>query len=751
MFRGSISPMKFPPFPFIVLDTETTGLFPRKDHILELAIVRVEAVEVVAEFDSLYSVEGDIPPHVQVLTRIRPGDLAGKQPITFDFPKIQKLLDGAIIIGHNIGYDLSMLTGDGFPMEEPPWIDTAMLASLLFPELESWSLGYLSTVLSLPHEPKHRALGDVHATLQLFSKEWERLMSLPMDMQKKMQALAERGPGGYAALFSALDHSAGKTIPSWAVGHRKKRALRSGTVQDALTKISLQSESGEPELFLTRVPASPFFLPDLLRSLPKASSRRWIAVKNLEATLRTISEELQAEHTILFPPGHLLEPGSRATFLAQAAFTAPEVTLGLKLLLFAPNVLSDLPIHSEEYDVWKAKIACTALSPFYEEKRDAAKGTILLDHQQLLELLQEEKGPQSGEEVIIDDASMLEDTATKAARWLVPLDVLRAGAEGADPALTRLLDLLEVWVGRVRGELTIRYLVEADLKTPETRGLQERLKEVLKLPLTEQVRTYLFDLQNFLTPERLEGRLAWMELFRDGTQVLQSVPENVASLLWEILYDRCCTLLLLPPGGRTGFPAIVPRQIDVRELSFDTKKDNQPPLAYADPRLTLDRLLAHAEGKIIALLPSKRVIEQLFIKYTEVLEERGVTLIAQGFSGGQGRMQAEFLAAQNAIWLLTPWMYEGIELPPESVDHLWITALPFDHPSHAVLSRRAERYEKPFEEYLLPRLFHRLFRILRTYTGHRTEDGGVLILDDRVRIKDYGVRVRQYLKDLTSE
>lgn len=744
-------PSSFPSFPFVVLDTETTGLFPRTDHILELALVRVEGGEVVAEYNSLYSVEGEIPSHVQVLTRIRPDDLAGKQPIQFDFPKIQKLLEGAVVVGHNVSYDLAMLVGDGFPLAEPPWLDSAMLASLLFPELESWSLGYLSTVLSLPHEPKHRALGDVHATLQLFAREWERLAALPKEMQEKMRLLAERGPEGYAALFGAVRES-GKEIPSWVQDRKKKRTQRSGSVQEALAKLSLHTSSGEPELTLARVPASPFFLPDLLRSMEKASSKRWIAVKNLEATLRSLGDDLRKRCTILFPPGHMLEPSSRDALLAQSALTAPELTLGLKLLLFDPAHLSDLPIHSEEYDVWKAKIACTPSSPPYQKELGEASGTILLDHQQLLSLLQEGKGPQGEEEVIVDDASMLEDTATKASRWLCSLDVLRAGAEGAENELTRLFDLLELWAGRVRGDLTIRYLVEADLKTPEARGLRDRLSEVLALPLTEQMRAHLIDLQNILLPDRLEGRLAWLELFRDGTQVLQSVPENVASLLWEILYDRCSTLLLLPPGGRAGFPAIVPRQIDSKEISLDASSGaERPALAYADTRLTLDRLLAHADGKVIALLPSKRIIEQLFIQHTEALEARDIALIAQGFSGGQGRMQAEFLAAKSAIWLLTPWMYEGVELPEGTVDHLWIAALPFDHPSHAVLSRRAERFQKPFEEYLLPRLLHRLFRILRTYAGHRTQDAGVLMLDDRVRVKDYGVRVREYLKELTSE
>ena len=196
--------MRFPSFPFVVLDTETTGLLPRTDHVLELAIQRYEEGEKVAEYESLFSVKKDVPPHVQVLTRVRPADLQGKPTFEDERKTFEKLLEGAVIVGHNILFDINMLAGEGVDLEGHPWIDTSMLASLVFPELQSFSLGYLSTALDLPHEPKHRAMGDVQATTTLLSKVWERLQELPEDSVKKVRELAERGPEGYAALFALL-------------------------------------------------------------------------------------------------------------------------------------------------------------------------------------------------------------------------------------------------------------------------------------------------------------------------------------------------------------------------------------------------------------------------------------------------------------------------------------------------------------------------------------------------------------------
>ena len=114
-------------------------------------------------------------------------------------------------------------------------------------------------------------------------------------------------------------------------------------------------------------------------------------------------------------------------------------------------------------------------------------------------------------------------------------------------------------------------------------------------------------------------------------------------------------------------------------------------------------------------------------------------------------MQAEFVAAEEpAVWLLTPWTFEEVELPAGTVSRLVISSVPFDHPSHTVLSRRAAFYGDPFNDYFLPRLEHRIFRLIRTFCRHRTEDGEVLVTDDRLATKNYGRRVKAYLERFAS-
>jgi len=109
-------------------------------------------------------------------------------------------------------------------------------------------------------------------------------------------------------------------------------------------------------------------------------------------------------------------------------------------------------------------------------------------------------------------------------------------------------------------------------------------------------------------------------------------------------------------------------------------------------------------------------------------------------------MEAEFLASEQAtVWILTPWMYEGTELPRNSADRIVLDALPFDHPGQVVFGKRKDHHRNGFEDYALPRVECRLFRVLRTFCRERKENGEMIVLDKRLREKGYGRRITQYL------
>jgi DNA polymerase-3 subunit epsilon len=94
----------------VVLDTETTGLDPSKERIIELAMLRVDIdndtglpVCAVQVYDGLEDPGKPIPPEVVALTGIHDADVQGQ---TLDEARVAQLLDGVdLVIAHNAGFD----------------------------------------------------------------------------------------------------------------------------------------------------------------------------------------------------------------------------------------------------------------------------------------------------------------------------------------------------------------------------------------------------------------------------------------------------------------------------------------------------------------------------------------------------------------------------------------------------------------------------------------------------------------------
>lgn len=731
--------MRLPPLRLLVLDTETTGFVPKVHRVMEIACATVDKGKVQSEYDQLLSLpEGcDIPAAVQMLTRITPKDIEGQPTFEDIQPTLEKLLtDDTVIVGQNVKFDLGMLRGEGWDLTERPWIDTAMLASIVFPELASYSLGYVSKALSLTHDPPHRALGDVRATVELLSKCYERLTQLPAEDIAEIIRLSERGPEGYKRFFAAVASASSKR-PSWLKAPTTKSIGKIAPVvlpPPALGTVHLAEE-----------PIDPAFTPSVIAGLKGPT---WLAVKNIEAAAERSA--LPKDVTVIYPPEFVLSIDSVKKLLEQKAFTADELTTVIKLYLYEPTVRADMPIHGEEYAVFSGKLGCQAESPEYKALRAKAdKGPAVISHQHLLSICAPEFPVPLPEDLslLIDDASMLEDTATSAFAWFCTISSLRAASQG-NTVLTKCVDLIELWAERVRNEMDLRYLAPSDLEARECIELKRVIDTVLESDLPDQARLPLNHLLLILNRDNLAGRISWIESMMDGSKMIKSVPEDIAALLHDRLYSATHTTLLIPPGSGDKLAAIVPSGTSSEVIKAPAASDGALTLSMP-VGVNLEAVFQECTGKMIVLVSSKRTIEDLYVKHALRAEEIGVTLLCQGFNGGQSRMQAEFAQAKEpAVMVMTPWTFEGVDLPSQSVDRLVLQVMPFDHPSHPVVSRRAQRCKDPFNDYSIPRLKHRIFRLIRTFRKHAKKGARMDILDERLRTKQYGKDVAKYLESL---
>lgn len=165
------------PTAYIVLDTETTGLKLR-DRIIELAAVKVSGGQVVDARSQLIDPEVPLPPFITALTGITSDMLQNKSTIAQVLPRFLCWMEGLPIVGHNVAFDVGMLTREGIRVQVPVQLtvaaDTLALARVLLPAQRSYRLSALVEALHIEAQPAHRALADVYATQALYALLMER-------------------------------------------------------------------------------------------------------------------------------------------------------------------------------------------------------------------------------------------------------------------------------------------------------------------------------------------------------------------------------------------------------------------------------------------------------------------------------------------------------------------------------------------------------------------------------------------------
>jgi DNA polymerase-3 subunit epsilon len=158
---------------FVVLDTETTGLRPGPDRVIEIAGLRLHGSEIIDTFQTLINPKRRLPPFIVTFTGISQ-DMVVNAPFAEEIvPNFLKFIEGAVLVGHNVGFDIGFLTyeaqllGQPFPIDG---LDTIMLARRFVPGLRRFKLDLVAQHLKIPASNRHRAMGDARVTAAIFLK-----------------------------------------------------------------------------------------------------------------------------------------------------------------------------------------------------------------------------------------------------------------------------------------------------------------------------------------------------------------------------------------------------------------------------------------------------------------------------------------------------------------------------------------------------------------------------------------------------
>lgn len=196
---------------FCVVDLETTGGSPADCEITEVGAVKVRHGEVIGTFQTLVNPGGPIPPFITVLTGITQSMVVEAPPIEQVLPSFLEFCGEAVIVGHNVRFDLGFLNAAaerlGYGRLPHRWVDTAALARrLIRNEVRNLRLATLAAHLRSPVTPTHRAFDDARATMHVLHGLLERAGSLGVTALEDLLALPRaRGSAHYSKIHLARE------------------------------------------------------------------------------------------------------------------------------------------------------------------------------------------------------------------------------------------------------------------------------------------------------------------------------------------------------------------------------------------------------------------------------------------------------------------------------------------------------------------------------------------------------------------
>lgn len=195
---------------FAIIDVETTGLSPRTDRVLELAIVRIDAQgQMVDEWATRFNPEG--PVGATHIHGIRDADVANAPLFRNLALTVASLLAGLPVAAHNASFDLAFLRAEfetaGWDMPSIPSFCTLDASRHYMPHLARRRLADCCWATGITLDHAHSALGDARATAGLLSRYIE-------------------GYGGAEVLTDLLILPGQARTVAWPAGPTRRPAMR---------------------------------------------------------------------------------------------------------------------------------------------------------------------------------------------------------------------------------------------------------------------------------------------------------------------------------------------------------------------------------------------------------------------------------------------------------------------------------------------------------------------------------------------
>ena len=102
---SELSALSLADLEFNIVDVETTGMYPKFNRIMDLAVVKVKNGQITSKKQFLINPDQAVPGWISSFTGIFDNHVK-EAPLFETFaPEIYELLHDGVFVGHNVGFD----------------------------------------------------------------------------------------------------------------------------------------------------------------------------------------------------------------------------------------------------------------------------------------------------------------------------------------------------------------------------------------------------------------------------------------------------------------------------------------------------------------------------------------------------------------------------------------------------------------------------------------------------------------------
>lgn len=227
----------------ISIDLEMTSARSESQEVIEIAAIKFRGERVLGSWSTLVRPRSEVPFGTQVLTGIEPRMLQRAPRFEDVADQLTTFVGGYPLVAHTVSSDVDCLRRQGVALTNPQY-DTFELASVLLPQMPSYSLASLAERLGISFPRQHRAANDALVTKQLFLRLIEIAESLDLGLIQEINRLLADQDWPLKGIFRAIEVE--KSRDALGTSIRAAMAAKAGVEQTDLDLLLAPAGAEEP-------------------------------------------------------------------------------------------------------------------------------------------------------------------------------------------------------------------------------------------------------------------------------------------------------------------------------------------------------------------------------------------------------------------------------------------------------------------------------------------------------------------------